>query len=37
VYTAPSRAFPGARYIAPDDEPPAEAWEGAKHLWDEEG
>jgi predicted amidohydrolase len=37
VYTAPSRSFPGARYIAPDDEPPAEAWEGAKHLWDEEG
>jgi hypothetical protein len=36
VYTAPSRSFPGARYIAPDDEPPAEAWEGAKHLWDEE-
>ena len=27
---------PGARYIPVDDQPPAEAWEGARHLWDEE-
>jgi beta-ureidopropionase len=35
VYTPPTRSFPGARYIPPDDEPPAEAWEKARHLWDE--
>ena len=35
TYTPPAHAFPGARYISPDDEPPAEAWEQARRLWDE--
>ena len=35
TYTAPAHSFPGARYIAPDDASPAEAWEEARHLWDE--
>jgi hypothetical protein len=36
TYTAPAHAFPGARYIPPDDASPADAWEEARHLWDEE-
>ena len=35
VYTLPAHSFPGARYIPVDDKPPAEAWESARHLWDE--
>jgi predicted amidohydrolase len=35
VYTRPAQSFPGARYIPAGDEPPAEAWENARHLWDE--
>lgn len=35
AYTEPSSSFPGARYIPIDHDPPAEAWEKARHLWDE--
>jgi hypothetical protein len=35
AYTLPARSFRGARYVPPGDEPPAEAWEKARHLWDE--
>jgi hypothetical protein len=35
VYTRPAQSFPGAHYIPAGDEPPAEAWENARHLWDE--
>jgi hypothetical protein len=35
VYTRPAQSFAGAHYIPAGDEPPAEAWENARHLWDE--
>ncbi len=31
-----AESFPGAHYIPAGDQTPAEAWEDAKHLWDEE-
>jgi hypothetical protein len=32
-FTAPARAFPGARYIPPGDDPEESSWERLRRLW----